>query len=133
MIHRSRSGFSLIELMIVVTIIGILSMIAIPSYQQYVKRARFSEVITATAPFKLAVALALQEGVSASELFNGVNGIPDKTLPTKNLAEIIVKNGVITATASKLVDKLTYILKPNENGSIWDISGSCMKAGLCSS
>jgi len=125
------SGFSLIELMIVVTIVGILSLIAIPSYQQYTQRARFSEIIAATMPFKLSIALALQLGAPLSELVNGAYGIPTEPKSTKNLAALKVENGVITATGTELVANTTYTLKPNADGSAWAVSGSCLKNGLC--
>src|SRR3990167_8905971 len=106
-------GFSLIELMIVVSIIGILAVIAIPSYQTYTQRARFAEVITSADLFKTAVALAIQEGSSTSELINGSHGIPPEPKATKNLASIKVENGMITAIATDLAGSATYILKPN--------------------
>ena len=124
-------GFSLIELMIVVSIISILAMIAIPSYQNYTQRARFAEVITATEPFKIAVALALQQGVPISELSNGKSGIPPSPKSTKNLAGIQVESGVITATASELAGNATYTLKPNAEGNEWTVGGTCIKNGLC--
>ncbi len=126
-------GFSLIELMIVVAIIGILSTIAIPSYQNYTLRARFAEVVAATEPFKTAISLALQQGDSPSELSNNNHGIPAEPTATKNLASIKVENAIITATASQLANGYTYILKPNADGSAWTIEGSCIKAGLCES
>lgn len=45
---KKQSGFTLIELMIVVAIVAILAAIALPAYQTYTKKAKFSEVITAT-------------------------------------------------------------------------------------
>jgi type IV pilus assembly protein PilA len=126
-----QQGFSLIELMIVVAIIGILSMLAIPSYQSYTTRARFSEVITATDPFKTAIALALQQGIALSELTNGSNGIPTEPPSTKNLQSLSVKNGIINAISTKIAGEATLILTPNTDGSSWLIEGSCITLGLC--
>jgi type IV pilus assembly protein PilA len=126
-------GFSLIELMIVVAIIGILSTIAIPSYQNYTLRARFAEVVAATEPFKIAVSLALQQGITVDELNNNYHGIPAEPAATKNLASVKVENGIITATATSIINGNTYILKPNSDGSAWTVDGTCVKAGLCES
>ena len=130
--HKPASGFSLIELMIVVTIIGILTAIAIPSYHDYVKRARFAEVIASTAPFKTAISLALQQDVPAAEIQNGAHGVPESPAPTKNLASIEVNNAIIIAKATEIAGSYTLILSPKKDGSQWHMSGSCLSAGLCS-
>lgn len=125
------SGFSLIELMIVVAIIGILATLAIPSYQTYTQRARFAEIIAIADLYKTAVALAIQEGIPQNEIATGNHGVPSPPTPTKHLASLHVANGVITAQATTLAANATYILTPDSNGNNWSISGSCVELGLC--
>lgn len=95
-----QKGFTLIELMIVVAIIGILAAIAIPQYTTYTNKAKFTEVIQATAPFKLGVELCY---LNAQELTNcsaGSNDVPAAiTVAGKTVSAIGVTAGVITATA----------------------------------
>lgn len=126
-------GFSLIELMIVVAIIGILSVIAIPSYKTYTERARFAEIIAIAEHYKTAVALALQQGVPAEELTTGVYGIPKEPIATKNLAHLQIENAVITATSTKMAGSATLVLTPNTDGNVWTIGGTCITEGLCQS
>lgn len=126
-------GFSLIELMIVVTIIGILTAIALPTYQNYIQRARFAEVIAAAEPFKTAISIALQDGKDISAISSGSDDLPPSPHATKNLASLIVENGVITAVGTTAAGNASYILEPNNDGSQWTVDGSCLKAGLCRS
>lgn len=74
---RKQSGFTLIELMIVVAIIGILAAIAIPRYQDYVARSQMSEAISLTSGLKTAVAeIYAQNGTCPA---NGSDGIATAT------------------------------------------------------
>jgi type IV pilus assembly protein PilA len=64
-IQRTQQGFTLIELMIVVAIIGILAAIAIPAYQDYITKARWAENNILIAPIKLAIAECAQNNNGA--------------------------------------------------------------------
>ncbi len=71
---KVQQGFTLIELMIVVAIIGILAAVAIPSYQNYTKKAKFTEVVNATSAFKTQVEICANELGSVATCANGVGG-----------------------------------------------------------
>jgi type IV pilus assembly protein PilA len=85
---RVQQGFTLIELMIVVAIIGILAAVALPAYQDYTVKARVSEAILATSQCRTAVSEVYQTG-SASTV-PGVNGwgCESSTQTTKYVARI---------------------------------------------
>ncbi len=124
-------GFSLIELMIVVSIISILSMLALPSYEAYTKRARFSEVLSSVDVYKTAVTLDLQSGIEKALLSTGVEGIPSAPAPTQNLASLRVDQGIITAISTNAAGAASLILKPNDDGTQWSLKGTCITQGLC--
>lgn len=128
------SGFTLIELMIVVAIIGVLAAIALPAYQTYTQRARFSEVILATSPYKTALDLAIQSGriTVLAGVNAGTNGIPPTSGPTEWLASATVTDGVIIATGNAGVNNNTYTLTPSITSPVvWTEGGSCLSIALC--
>jgi len=83
--------------MIVVAIIGILAAIAVPAYQTYTKKAKFSEVVMATSPYKLGAEVCFQETgtLDKASCTNGIGGIPAKT--TADQGDVAKDSGVLSA------------------------------------
>ncbi|MDI4634701.1 prepilin-type N-terminal cleavage/methylation domain-containing protein [Pelomonas sp. V22] len=94
---RVQQGFTLIELMIVVAIIGILAAVAIPQYKDYTAKAKAGNALSAVDAIKNAVALCAQETGTLTGCDSETNGIP-KFTATKEVTTATAKDGVITAT-----------------------------------
>lgn len=139
---KAQQGFTLIELMIVVAIIGILASIALPAYQQYTDKARYTEVVLATAGVKSAVEVCAQLIGSATPLAAGECDADVAVLAAvgqANSAAGLVRSvafgtNLITATGAAPAPTDTYILTGTfANGKVtWtDLTGTCKAAGHC--
>ena len=132
---KSESGFTLIELMIVVAIIGILAAVAIPQYQTYTKRSRFTEVVIATTVFKSAFEVNAQiERITAlAQADAGSNGIPAAVGASGAVASASMTDGVITGTGAAVVDNHTVTFTPSGVAPpiTWTMGGSCIADVIC--
>lgn len=128
----NQDGFTLVELMIVVAIVGILAAVAVPAYQDFTVRAKLSEATLAAAPVKSLLSEAFHMNSvtgldSAAQVFNG---LPVSQKSSKYVSNIVITGAatpwplvvLISATAGNglpaLLDQTTLVLSPNVQGAV---------------
>ncbi len=141
---NKSEGFTLIELMIVVAIIGILAAVALPAYQTYSDKAKFSEVVLAASAHKGALEVCGQVNgtLLTASCGPGKGGVPaDITTAYGAVTSVKVTGGTATAAVITVVPVATGGVKATDtyvltaalsNGQItWTKSGGCVTSNFC--
>ncbi len=140
---KVQSGFTLIELMIVVAIIGILAAIAIPQYADYTQRTKLAGAVAGMATYKTTIALCIQDLGTLTGCNHNTNGIPNTIAAGNNGAviayvdSVAVANGVITmastgiaAGSTLLAVTMTPVAASGAAAIDWNLTGNgCTTAG----
>jgi type IV pilus assembly protein PilA len=135
---KKQLGFTLIELMLVVALLGILASVALPNYARYRNRAAFSEALLVVSAWKSAIVVAVELGrvTAFNDIREGINGIPDKQFRDPATHGVSVINGEIKVSWRRdqsALDNVNYTLTPqNLTPPIqWIEGGTCKDKGFC--
>ncbi len=121
---KKQSGFTLIELMIVIAIIGILAAIALPAYQDYTVRSRVGELAVVASGMKATIS----ENIANNNALNAqaCDGVTLVVAPgTANTASSTCANGVITVTGTAAANGTILVYTPTFTAGAATINWTC--------
>ena len=129
-----QQGFTLIELMIVIAIVGILAAIALPAYQDYTVRAKMSEPLAAMAEAKTTVTeyYATRGGMPPSALAAGINTNPNKEIVASIQFSTTGANPLITAVVQSTIvptGTTTFLMSGTVDATSRTIQWRCKEGG----
>lgn len=153
---RSQMGFTLLELLVVIAVIGVLASLAVPRLQNQLDKARFVEAVNTAGTYKSAVEACFARTNNLAVCISGSNGVPAAAntpsasglVTNAGVANNANNNAVITVTTSmgavaavpggaNAVAGLTYQLTPvapaagTSDGLTWTVGGTCAAAAVC--
>jgi type IV pilus assembly protein PilA len=124
-----QKGFTLIELMIVVAIIGILAAVAIPAYQDYTVRAKIQEAVNLSNPHRTALGIACSEGALATASQVTDLGLAGPTAYAAKYTTSIAAQGN-NATSGTVVLTMRAIGNAVNSGETISYTGTCTPGGM---